>query len=106
MPNSISIGTKIGAISAHFAEAEPMNRFSTATSSTMPTISSGAGRFRARRLSAPPMAITVSISEAPNSTMKCAITKARMMYPPMSAMDFVPSWTRSRSDFTEPTAMP
>ena len=38
IPNCINIGTKIGAIKAHFAEAEPMNKFTNAVSNKIPTI--------------------------------------------------------------------
>ena len=38
IPNCINMGTKIGAINAHFAEADPMKRFTNAVKSTIPTI--------------------------------------------------------------------
>ena len=76
MPSPISIGTKMLESSAHLAEAEPTNRFTTAVSSTMPTTVTWAGRLRSRRKLAPLSAISRPTLELLNAAMNWAAKNA------------------------------
>ena len=75
MPTAMSIGTKIGARMAHFADAEVMMRFSIPTKRMMPKIVTCGGSASDFRNSAPAMAISAPMPDAPNTYMNCAAKK-------------------------------
>ncbi len=76
MPSSISIGTKIGAMISHLAEAEPTNRLTNMVSPTIPTIVNCAGMLIAASHAAPLTAIRIPRFELENAAMNWAAKNA------------------------------
>ena len=105
-PRLYIIGTKIGAIIAHFAEADPMNRLRKADSK-MNIIRSGS-----------PFSPIDSKKSAPffarirprfvwlKYFTNCAAKNARTRYPPMPFIAFVIASTRSCEFLIVPTVLP
>ncbi len=79
MPSCMSIGTKIGARSAHFADADPTARFTKPVRKTIPTIVKPAGSASSRRKFAPFTARSAPRFDVPNAAMKSAQKKAMTM---------------------------
>ena len=79
MPTCISIGTNTGAISPHFAEAEPMNRLTSPTMRMTPHTVSGPGIAKARSKSAPLMDSNTPKLDSPKSQMNWAQKNANTM---------------------------
>ena len=67
IPRSISIGTKIGARTAHFEVAEVMKRLSIAVKRIIPKIVIPLGSARALRQSAPAIAMSLERLELLNT---------------------------------------
>ena len=63
----MSMGTKMGARSAHFAEAEPTNRFTKAVRKMIPTIVTPPGKANALSNAAPFSARRAPILDCPNA---------------------------------------
>src|SRR5688572_2487025 len=76
MPSCISIGTKIGASSAHFADAEPMSRLTSAVRKMIPTMVTWPGRASALSAPAPFSASSAPMFDWPKAAMKSAAKKA------------------------------
>ena len=71
----ISIGTMTGAISAHCAEPEVTSILSTATMTTTPKKSTGAGRFQLCSRSEPLIETQMPMLDAENQETNWATTK-------------------------------
>lgn len=78
IPSCISIGTKIGPNSAHFAELDPTNRFTNAVKKIIPTTVTELGRAIAFNSCAPSIASNAPrfdlLNAAINNAQKNAIT--------------------------------
>jgi hypothetical protein len=79
MPTCISIGTRIGASSAHFADADPTSRLTNAVTSTAPTIVTWPGIARAFRNAAPCRATSAPMFDCANAAVNCAAKNAITM---------------------------
>ena len=67
------MGTKIGASSAHLADADPTNRLMKPVSTMMPVMVTGAGMAIACSMAAPFRAINTPRLDSLKAKMNCAI---------------------------------
>ena len=79
IPSCISMGTKMGAMINHFAEAEPTNRLTKAVRPMIPTTVSWAGKAIAPSQPAPDMASNRPILELLKAAMNWAAKNAMTM---------------------------
>ncbi len=79
MPTLINIGTRIGASSAHFADADGTRKSMAAVSSTMPRIVTAGGIAADRSVSAPWRAMRAPMFESANAFVKSAAKKTMTM---------------------------
>src|SRR5690606_7757310 len=103
---SMSMGTKTGAMIAHFADALPMNRLMKDETTTKDTINGSPSNSMALSAFAPVTARMIPRFDQLKNAMKWAATKASTMYAPMLAMVSAVMVAASLSLLMEPVTIP